>query len=252
MMRPASRAFLAAALTAALTAATATALAPAALARPDAAPSVTASSPIRIVAATSSVTDATLKTWQPDAPYALGGQLTTTPQVLARTASDVLYQHARVGVAGYNIPVSAPGTYFVDLFTSETQGAQPGERVWNVTAEGSSVATNVDTARDAGPATASHVLFAVPVTDGVLNIRTVAQVGTPLVDAVEVDYEKAATTTSTLFSDDFDGGAGSSPDATKWGLAEGGNGWGNSELETYTRRTSNAALDGAGNLDVVA
>ena len=215
-------------------------------------PAVTTTSPVRIVASTTPVSDLTLHTWQPDAPYALGGRLTTTTASVIRTGSDALYQHARVGVTGYDVPVSAPGTYFVDLFTSEMSGAQPGERVWDVTAEGAAAATDVDAARDAGPTTAAHVLFAVPVTDGVLNIRVNPRVGTPVVDAVEVDYEKAATAPSTLFSDDFTGTAGTSPSSSKWGFAEGGNGWGNNELESYTRRTRNASLDGAGNLDITA
>ncbi|HEX4654273.1 MAG TPA: family 16 glycosylhydrolase [Mycobacteriales bacterium] len=216
-----------------------------------AAAAVTSTSPVRMVAATASVTDLTLHTWQPDSPYAHGGSLTSTTAAIVRTGSDALYQHARVGVTGYDVPVASAGTYFVDLFTSETSGAGPGQRVWGVTAEGAAVATDVDAARDAGPATASHVLFAVPVTDGTLNIRINPGVGTPIVDAVEVDYEKAATATSALFSDDFTGAAGTSPDSSRWGLATGGNGWGNNELESYTNRPSNAGLDGAGNLDIV-
>jgi beta-glucanase (GH16 family) len=51
-----------------------------------------------------------------------------------------------------------------------------------------------------------------------------------------------------LWSDEFDGPAGSAPDSTKWGYDIGGNGWGNNELETYTSRTQNAYLDGNGNL----
>jgi beta-glucanase (GH16 family) len=246
-MRPALRA----SLVAAATVATAGANAPTVLARATPA-AVTASSPLRIVASTKAIKDATAKTWQPDAPYALGGRLTTSTHSVRRTASHSLYQHARLGVTGYDVPVSASGTYFVDLLTSETRGALPGKREWDVTAEDQSAATDVDPARDAGPSTAWHVLFAVPVTDGVLNIRIVARVGTPVVDAVQVNYENAETAGSTLFSDTFDGAAGALPDATKWRFAKGGNGWGNNELETYTRRPVNAALDGAGNLDIVA
>jgi beta-glucanase (GH16 family) len=51
-----------------------------------------------------------------------------------------------------------------------------------------------------------------------------------------------------VWSDEFDGPAGSAPDATKWGYDVGGNGWGNNELESYTSRTQNAYLDGSGNL----
>lgn len=215
-------------------------------------PAVTTVTPVRIVASPLPLVDLSAKTWQPDAGYARGGSLTSTTAPITRTGADVLYQHARVGVTGYDVPVAAAGTYFVDLFTSETDGAAVGERVWNATAEGKSVATDVDTVRDAGPNTASHVLFAVPVTDGVLNIRIASTAGHAVVDAVEVDYEKAATTASTLFNDDFNGTAGTTPDSSKWGYALGGNGWGNNELETYTSRASNASVDGAGNLDITA
>jgi beta-glucanase (GH16 family) len=208
--------------------------------------------PVRIAASTTPIVDLSLRTWMPDAGYARSGALTSTTTPITRTGADALYQHARVGVTGYDIPVSSAGTYFVDLFTSETEGAQPGERVWNVTAEGKSVASDIDTARDAGPNTASHVLFAAPVTDGTLNIRIAPHVGTPIVDAVEVDYEKADTTPATLFDDEFDGTAGTTPDSSKWGYALGGNGWGNNELQSYTSRPSNASADGAGNLDITA
>src|SRR5262249_17396802 len=36
------------------------------------------------------------------------------------------------------------------------------------------------------------------------------------------------------------------------GFDTGGNGWGNNELEYYTNRTDNAALDGQGHLSIVA
>ena len=56
------------------------------------------------------------------------------------------------------------------------------------------------------------------------------------------------------WSDEFLGTAGDLPDATKWtyDLGNGTNGWGNSELESYTNSTNNVALDGAGNLVITA
>lgn len=55
------------------------------------------------------------------------------------------------------------------------------------------------------------------------------------------------------WSDDFDGAAGTAPDATKWGFELGNNnGWGNQELESYTDSPENAALDGNGNLVITA
>lgn len=49
------------------------------------------------------------------------------------------------------------------------------------------------------------------------------------------------------FTDEFDGPAGSSPDPAHWTPDVGGTGWGNEELQYYTR-SGNAYLDGAGHL----
>jgi beta-glucanase (GH16 family) len=53
------------------------------------------------------------------------------------------------------------------------------------------------------------------------------------------------------WSDEFDGPAGAI-DNSKWGFDIGGNGFGNNELEYYTNRTDNAALDGNGSLVITA
>jgi beta-glucanase (GH16 family) len=53
------------------------------------------------------------------------------------------------------------------------------------------------------------------------------------------------------WSDEFNGSAGAI-DGSKWGFETGGSGWGNNELEYYTNRTDNAALDGNGSLVITA
>jgi len=59
-----------------------------------------------------------------------------------------------------------------------------------------------------------------------------------------------------VWSDEFNGSAGLSPDSTKWafdiGTGPNNDGWGNSELEYYTNRPTNASLDGNGNLAITA
>jgi beta-glucanase (GH16 family) len=50
----------------------------------------------------------------------------------------------------------------------------------------------------------------------------------------------------------FAGPVGSPPDSAAWNYETGGNGWGNGELETYTRSTRNAFVDGRGRLVVRA
>ena len=55
-----------------------------------------------------------------------------------------------------------------------------------------------------------------------------------------------------VWSDEFEGPAGTPPDPARWVHDVGGNGWGNGELEFYTDRVENAALDGAGALVITA
>ena len=52
--------------------------------------------------------------------------------------------------------------------------------------------------------------------------------------------------------DEFDGPAGEKPDPAKWNYDLGAGGWGNSELEYYTDRAENAAMDGKGSLAITA
>jgi beta-glucanase (GH16 family) len=216
-------------------------------------PGVTPSSAIRLTASSVAALDGSGRfLFSPDAGYANGGQLTTTLNPVAGTSSPFLYQNTRVGGSGYDIPVSQPGTYFVDMFVAETGGAAPGQRIWNVSAEGRTAVSSVDVASQAGANKAWHVLFSAPVTDGTLNLRINAVRGTPVISAIEVDFRKAATSDSELFGEDFNGAAGSAPSSARWGHDLGGNGWGNNELESYTARTSNASLDGAGHLLITA
>lgn len=72
----------------------------------------------------------------------------------------------------------------------------------------------------------------------------------------------AAQNWQLIWSDEFNGAAGSFPDSTKWTYDTGGGGWGNSELETYCSPGSNTApcssanpnafMDGNGNLVIRA
>src|SRR3954453_14829772 len=55
-----------------------------------------------------------------------------------------------------------------------------------------------------------------------------------------------------VWSDEFNGSAGSAVDQSKWRFDIGGSGWGNNELGYYTNSTRNAAMDGGGNLVITA
>jgi beta-glucanase (GH16 family) len=54
-----------------------------------------------------------------------------------------------------------------------------------------------------------------------------------------------------VWSDEFAGPDGSSPDTTKWTYDLGGKGWGNNELESYPNREENARIE-KGNLVITA
>jgi beta-glucanase (GH16 family) len=55
-----------------------------------------------------------------------------------------------------------------------------------------------------------------------------------------------------VWSDEFTGAAGTSPNAANWAFDIGATGWGNQELQFYTNRPSNVSLDGKGNLVITA
>lgn len=55
-----------------------------------------------------------------------------------------------------------------------------------------------------------------------------------------------------VWSDEFEGEAGTPINSEYWTHDIGGQGWGNNEFEYYTDRVENASLDGSGNLAIVA
>jgi len=62
----------------------------------------------------------------------------------------------------------------------------------------------------------------------------------------------AAASGDLIWSDEFNGAAGSAPSSAVWNYDTGGGGWGNNELETYTSSRSNSYIDGSGNLVITA
>jgi beta-glucanase (GH16 family) len=57
-----------------------------------------------------------------------------------------------------------------------------------------------------------------------------------------------------VWSDEFDGAAGESPDPSNWtyDIGTGQDGWGNQELQSYTDSPENVSMDGEGNLVITA
>jgi beta-glucanase (GH16 family) len=84
-----------------------------------------------------------------------------------------------------------------------------------------------------------------------LSLATVAA-GALFVLTAEPAPPAQAAVGPLVFSDEFNGPAGTPPDQSKWRYDIGGSGWGNSELEYYTNRTDNVSQDGSGNLALTA
>jgi uncharacterized protein (TIGR03437 family) len=88
-----------------------------------------------------------------------------------------------------------------------------------------------------------------------LCMRTVIAIAfAALIAAASAPAQTAPTGTSwqLVWSDEFNGPAGSQPNPANWNYDLGGGGWGNGEAETYTNSPNNASLDGNGNLVIQA
>ena len=88
--------------------------------------------------------------------------------------------------------------------------------------------------------------------------RTLLAIGAALATVIGMLVPMAGTANAApapgplVWSDEFNGAAGSAVDQSKWRFDIGGSGWGNNEQEYYTNSTRNAAMDGAGNLAITA
>ena len=87
---------------------------------------------------------------------------------------------------------------------------------------------------------------------GVILLTVVAflAVASTLRSSAEADLTTADM--ELVRADDFDGPAGTAPDARFWDYDIGGNGWGNREKQTYTRDPDNVRLSGTGDLIIEA
>jgi beta-glucanase (GH16 family) len=209
--------------------------------------------PVRVVAADASVRDALGRVWTPAGRMVDGGRATDTPRgTIARTASPRLYRACRSGVRGVHVPIAGgPGTYGLVLrFLARSD--RP--RAVHVVAEGRTVARRMLVE---GRGIGWPAAFAVVVADGRLDV-SLRGAGAPAAALCAIEVRRLSPSTAPMamrWGDEFLGRAGAPVDDTRWDYYVGVGrppGWGASELETYTYRPSNVALDGAGALNIVA
>lgn len=135
------------------------------------------------------VTDEAGHVWQPRSvrwgSWKRSSALVGSP--ISGTEDDILYQVNGFGITRYRLSVPAEATYRVRLLMAESYWTTTGSRVFDVSAEGTPMATGIDIVKAAGGLGIAHdVSFEVPVSDGELNLDFVATVDLALVSAIEV------------------------------------------------------------------
>jgi beta-glucanase (GH16 family) len=201
----------------------------------------------RISAGPSAFIDAAGHQWRSDTGH-LGGRSAVTSAPIEGTSSPTIYQHERWGMRAYTLPVPGSGTYAITLYLAETKYSRPGERVFDVSAEGVVRASDVDIIKAVGRNHAHHVIFTSAVTDGQLDLGFASKADHAKVNGIEVAFLRASTAARRLvWSDEFDGSRHAPVDRRRWRHEIGG-AWGDGELQSYTARTTNSYQDGRGQL----
>lgn len=108
----------------------------------------TTSAAIRVNAGGASFVDARGQTWDADRGFT-GGTAYTTPTNVSGTTSQALYQTERWGNFDYRFPI-ANGSYTVTLKFAELYVTGPGQRIFSVQINGSTVLNNFDLFAAAG------------------------------------------------------------------------------------------------------
>ena len=120
--------------------------------------------------------------------YFTGGDLLYTSSQVQNTPDLPLYRSARAGLYGdftYSIPV-ANGSYIATLEFAEIQYWNKGDRVFNVTINGSQVLSNFDILTQTAPLTAISLPFPVTVTNGTLEIAVQGVVRRGVLNGIQI------------------------------------------------------------------
>jgi hypothetical protein len=150
-------------------------------------PASTSAAILSINCGGSAFTGADGTAWSGDEFYS-GGDLLYTGSTIAGTQDLALYRSARRGLYGdfsYSIPL-ANGTYTLKLRFAEIAYSAAGQRVFNITANGSALLTNFDILKDVPPFTADDKVFPVTVSNGTLQLAFTGVVGRGLINGIQI------------------------------------------------------------------
>ncbi len=133
-------------------------------------------------------------TWHADNGFT-GGSLYATSNIVANTNMPSLYKGIRYGSFSYRFTVPN-GNYTVNLKFAEIVQDSIGQRVFSVAVNGAVALANFDVVAAAGgPFVAIDKPIPVSVTNGVINIGFVKQVGDPMINAIEIVQGTAVSPT---------------------------------------------------------
>jgi hypothetical protein len=128
-------------------------------------------------------TDGTI--YKGDTYYSGGDTNWANQDPIANTADPVLYRGNRYGTFGYAIPL-ASGAYTLTLQFAEVYYGSPGQRRFDVLAEGQTIVSNLDLIAVAGHDVAYDVVVPVTVQDGTLTLEFTPLQDHALVSAIRI------------------------------------------------------------------
>ncbi|MCL5746579.1 MAG: malectin domain-containing carbohydrate-binding protein, partial [Acidobacteria bacterium] len=140
---------------------------------------------LRVNAGGIAYVDANGNKWSADNGYS-GGTAYTSGSAIAKTSSQPIYDSTRFGNMSYTFTLPN-GNYSVTLKFAELYWSQPGQRVFNISANGTPVLSNFDIfAAAGGRNTAVDRTFYATVTNGALNLQFASLVDSAAVNGIEI------------------------------------------------------------------
>ncbi len=130
------------------------------------------------------VLDATLNSWQADTGFT-GGAVSTSPYHVAGTNEQELYSSRRWGNFDFTTDAD-DGRYTLTLLFADPVTTRPGQRVFNVFAQGQPLLNHFDIVSAAGPQTAITRSFPININDGSLHLHFEGVIGNAIVSGISL------------------------------------------------------------------
>ena len=141
---------------------------------------------LRVNAGGTSFVDSNGNFFESDASFN-GGSPSNTAFPVAGTTDDYLYYSYRHGTNINFDRAVANGTYKLSLYFADSSSTAPGQRTFDVTAEGKKILSNFDIYAAAGaPRTAVVKTFTVTVTDGQFDLHLGSLIGSADISAISL------------------------------------------------------------------